>query len=256
MAQAKQDKPRCVFCNRQNVAFHKEDVLAKWIAKALPGPYVKVTHEVGDLKPYVAKGNFGLVTRAACKGCNGGWMSRLEDAAKPIMLPLMLGQPGELDQRCQTVVAQWMIKTAMMIDCTKSSGGQRFFTPVDFQRFLESRWIPSVTMIHLARVRFPKPVLKMRTYHLPLLMPVGTKTTAVDGYVATLAIHRLALQLFVCRTPEDFDGLLRLSLPRDWPQASITIWPAVPTRIHWPPVYVLDEAGFDDFTNRWRSLKG
>jgi hypothetical protein len=46
--------------------------------------------------------------------CNGGWMKRIEDAAKPIMTPLIQGKETRLQPHEQRIVATWAILKAMV----------------------------------------------------------------------------------------------------------------------------------------------
>jgi hypothetical protein len=46
--------------------------------------------------------------RAFCDGCNSGWMADIEAAAKPIVGPMVIGQPTELDAGAQQIVANWV----------------------------------------------------------------------------------------------------------------------------------------------------
>jgi len=46
--------------------------------------------------------------RALSNGCNSGWMADIEAAAKPIVGPMVIGQPPELDAGAQQIVANWV----------------------------------------------------------------------------------------------------------------------------------------------------
>lgn len=50
--------------------------------------------------------------RVACKGCNSGWMSGLDDWAKPILAPLIGGKPFVLTPHNRKILATWAAKTA------------------------------------------------------------------------------------------------------------------------------------------------
>ena len=55
-------------------------------------------------------------TVKVCAGCNNGWMSRLETAAKPVLERLLTGSPLALSVDQQHVVAQWFVKNAVLHD--------------------------------------------------------------------------------------------------------------------------------------------
>jgi len=73
----------------------------------------------------------GLRARAVCRACNGGWMSGLEQRAKPILLDMMgAARPGSvitLGPEQAATVAAWAIKTAWMREETEP--GDRVTTP-------------------------------------------------------------------------------------------------------------------------------
>lgn len=60
---------------------------------------------------------FNIITREVCKDCNTGWMSRLEDKTKPLIValaePTADGVPLELDRDQRRTLAMWAQKTAI-----------------------------------------------------------------------------------------------------------------------------------------------
>jgi len=54
--------------------------------------------------------------RVVCKKCNTGWMSRLQQKAKPIMLPLINDEWRELDVDSQRILAAWITMFTMVIE--------------------------------------------------------------------------------------------------------------------------------------------
>jgi hypothetical protein len=54
--------------------------------------------------------------RSVCEGCNKGWMSRLEDCAKPVLSPLIRGESAALKGVELVLVAAWATKTATVIE--------------------------------------------------------------------------------------------------------------------------------------------
>ena len=64
-----------------------------------------------------------MFAREVCARCNGGWMSALEQATKPILLGLMQAVADEATTTLQpdeaALVAVWAIKTAWMREFTR-----------------------------------------------------------------------------------------------------------------------------------------
>src|SRR5579864_3378317 len=132
----------CVFCGRDGLS--KEHVWPIWtrelIRRNADPVHVRAAFLVDtNASPVLeeSRSRQGAVNtlqvRVVCrKHCNGGWMSRLEAAAKPILTPLIIGQPTYLGQAEQAQVAAWITKTAMMLEFAdhkrvSSSKAQRRF---------------------------------------------------------------------------------------------------------------------------------
>lgn len=65
----------------------------------------KTVHVSGD--PY------SLKVRWVCKTCNNGWMSDLQNQAKPILVPLLANQSSTLGVEDLTTLARWVAMTVM-----------------------------------------------------------------------------------------------------------------------------------------------
>jgi len=110
---------RCLFCGRPGTS--RKHILAAWIGRSLAGPpqpgiTIQFKHESTapdgtPRKPKTAKGT-AYFTRAFCRKCNGGWMSQLEDAVRPVLEPMLHGRvPVTLSVAEQRTLAFWATKT-------------------------------------------------------------------------------------------------------------------------------------------------
>lgn len=110
---------RCVYCGRFDVT--KQHVWPVWLAALLPRDaksnsqmLVGMAHPVPGLaviqtRLETRRGDAGSRTiRNVCGQCNGGWMSRLEIAAKPLLADLILGNRVALDATAQHILAAWI----------------------------------------------------------------------------------------------------------------------------------------------------
>lgn len=78
--------------------------------------------------------------RVVCGPCNSGWMGGLEEEVRPIMLPLMLGQPATLTAKDQEVLARWLAMKIMVAECSERS---EMVVPADEKRrFLSDGTFP------------------------------------------------------------------------------------------------------------------
>lgn len=121
-------RPRrlCIFCEGTQIS--KEHVYANWMR-----PYIKewngTTHRVtyapvsGDEMPLIESGALTLKgdhrsrgLKVVCTKCNNGWMSEIQNKAKPIMLPLLEDRAWHLSRAGQELVAKWAILFTMVYE--------------------------------------------------------------------------------------------------------------------------------------------
>jgi hypothetical protein len=123
MAKKSQPRGRCIFCRRTGLS--KEHVWADWLKNYIPRTmkthtrFSAIVHPAhseprrktkqGD--PHTSK------LRVVCENhCNNGWMSRLQNAAKPYLLPLIKGEVTALDEKAQRIIATWAAMAVMVAE--------------------------------------------------------------------------------------------------------------------------------------------
>jgi hypothetical protein len=104
-----------------------EHALPQWLAKEIELPGVSLKHfrhneEKPEDEVLRSHGLNTFGTNKLCAVCNNGWMSRLETAAKPLILGLMYQKTGitTLTDEARTILARWAVKTAFVISVTQS----------------------------------------------------------------------------------------------------------------------------------------
>jgi hypothetical protein len=119
----------CIFCGKNRsdgVAFRltKEDVWPIWLNEHVPRDLKNYTFGLG----FVHKGRAEKTSKKIdgdprsrrvkliCASCNNGWMSKLQERAKPILLPLIKGQHAILSPTSQTILALWCAMGVMTSD--------------------------------------------------------------------------------------------------------------------------------------------
>src|SRR5262249_46547443 len=105
----------------------QEHVFGIWLRQIFPRDE-KTTHTKGlvewpntenssilNVKTTQGQGHSGSKqVKVVCKTCNGTWLSnQVEEAAKPILIPLIAGRPLTLTPQMQRTLALWAAKTAM-----------------------------------------------------------------------------------------------------------------------------------------------
>jgi hypothetical protein len=118
-----------VFC-RRDVPLTAEHVFPKWTqpylldAEGELGTHTRVTIRAGqgatDERSHRGRPATATV-RSVCGDCNNGWMSRIEQEAKPRLLAMLrdksmfAGTQMHFDERDRLVLARWLVKTALVV---------------------------------------------------------------------------------------------------------------------------------------------
>lgn len=121
---------KCVWnCGRDTSS--AEDVFPNWLRKYLdvraqrPGRYFEIRHFVRDpLIPEsleiahveTEKSLFIKAYETVCGQCNSEWMSRIQENAKPILIPIIEGERQPLGVHTRQVIATWATMTAIMVE--------------------------------------------------------------------------------------------------------------------------------------------
>jgi hypothetical protein len=91
---SKNMKPRCAFCEREQAS--NEHVFSRWLSRLLAdGAPFSLTKTPGRSTSGLKTIN--VKSRAPCKACNGGWMSRSESEAKVLLPRMISGEATEWD---------------------------------------------------------------------------------------------------------------------------------------------------------------
>jgi hypothetical protein len=106
----------CAFCGAS--ALNREHVSADWLRAFSRHPRGRYrTGIVGSpdgLRDWIST-TYNHKVRRVCHGCNGGWMSDLENQAKPILAPMINRETLFLGPTEQAVLARWLYKTALVV---------------------------------------------------------------------------------------------------------------------------------------------
>jgi hypothetical protein len=222
---------RCIFCGGKPTT--KEHIWSEWMHPNLPSesdareeflktfaqryspaPLPAVSHERPG--PVLTK-----KIRAVCGGCNNGWMSRLETAVKPIILPMIRGDACRLDTEAQALLARWITMKAIVTEYSQDN--QKLTPTVDRVAFTNEYIIPPYFSIRLGRNGSSWPTLFYRHSttisldQLPTIPPMDgadrniQQTTMIFG---ALIVQVLAVRVVGRRIENDIV-----------PQIGIQLWP-------------------------------
>jgi hypothetical protein len=235
-------KRRCAFCGGGGLS--REHVLPHW----LRGSGLDLTaswHIVGvdetTRHEWVAA-PFTARVRGVCQLCNGGWMSRLEAMAQPILSPMMVdGGWRLLDERSQRIAAAWALKTAMvlqLLDPTSSA-----IPALHYQGLYALRDQPQ-PLPHMSSWagRYTGEMLAVSMRNHPMALDVDGQTlpNPPHAYLATIMVGRLVVQVWASSMEGSSFAIERSIGPVMRPMV-VPIWPTRAPAVIWPPVRGIGE---------------
>src|SRR5258708_793109 len=83
--------------------------------------------------------------RVVCRDCNHGWMKAMEETVRPILTPLIKGEPIVLNKDQQRTLAEWIVMKMMVAEHNVPS--EAVVPQADRDRFFADRTIPSYFLI-------------------------------------------------------------------------------------------------------------
>lgn len=233
----------------------EEHSIPSWVEDCLPGDGGTFTHERSAGGTWTTA-ELSFTVARVCEPCNTGWMSRLEDRAKPLLCDVIEGaherrNPRKWNQREQRIVATWMFKTAITCDIS-TGGGSRI--PAEHARFLFKKHHPPGrariwTCAHAVEVLGDNEQARFGNvwpYHLTFHLADGSTR---DGYSVTVSIGYLAFQVVGYLGREHLNPQGRQAIPSA--AFEIQIWPSAQPVAIWPAQYALDIGGLRDYADRW-----
>lgn len=221
----------CIFCGRKPVT--REHILPDW----LNGTRNEVLRVRGEYsggragsaplsRTWETDKLFDLKARIVCGPCNSGWMSDIENKAKPFIEPMVLGKGVELTPDAQSLVALW---TSLRV--VTGYYAFKHFRP------LPDDWLASVRDDARAPENWTivttgyrgKRDAHFQSTEIGVPAPSTGDTDAAEldhGVVTTILVGYLALKVFALR---------RFKMKEPGTDAFLRIWPASSLIYRWPP---------------------
>ncbi len=233
----------CIFCG--SAPCSREHAWPRWIldAYATP-PCVLVTR--GSSRPYQSD-SIEVVLNRVCEACNGGWMSDLESAAKPVVWRMIQGEAVTLSEADQRVVASWGCKTAMVFEHTLPVSP--YWRTDEREAFRTSPRCPPGDTTILTAAYTGRSLAAIRGGAGGVGGLSSGKTTA-PGTRASICIGQLLLQVASNRYTE-LTGRACLMWPPPFARKADQIWPVVHASFQWPPAAPMSDAEAQAFMSGW-----
>lgn len=121
----------CSYCGQIRL-IGREHVLPNWLRAVFPHPDVQVSHVIrradkltleGPVSLLAARGSsdgktdpYNQVVWHTCEPCNTGWMSRLQNDARPLILRLAQGDRWPLSSDEKALLSRWAAMTAINVE--------------------------------------------------------------------------------------------------------------------------------------------
>lgn len=237
----------CTFCGQRGPK-SQEDVFPRWLITAIGGnrgvismsqfsPNVRT--EPATTRAQIRGSAAVYKLKDVCHHCNTGWMSRLETAARPTLLPLLNGEPTDLDTDAQTVIGQWAHKTAIAFDAVIGRTRQepRHIPPAAGTRlFHDTRVVPAGCSVWIGRFS-PDPAAGFELPHFRInLMMHNPNSDQLDrAELFTFVFGHLVVQVVVVIAPGSTNGFASYTVA-DTPLFRCT--PASENTVRFPDVSV------------------
>ena len=228
----------CIFCGSDDLS--REHVWADWLKTYIKKDALNHRRMDATLHPTISEYERRKVSgdlrshslKVVCRSCNSGWMSRLQNQAKPYLLPLLKGEPVSIEVGGQEIISAWITMFVMVAEyfnpdkvSTSQEQRQRFFDdpkcPVNWKIWIgdfdRKNW-PALLVHFALPISSPEHVLKTTDNGLP-----RPNTQTMTFVVGRLYVHVCAsvTDLFVNWTIAD-SGLLALICPA---QQRVVPWP-------------------------------
>lgn len=142
---------KCIFCEANN-ANSREHFYSGWMHDLLPlGPQGSYTGEIIDEHPKTREVSrhdkrlkpgelYTKKMKVVCGTCNNEWMSGIEEAARPLLVPIIKGEAITLDADQLKLVAQWA--TLKAIVCEHDNRGTEVTPQAERTAFMAEGLIP------------------------------------------------------------------------------------------------------------------
>ena len=246
----------CIFCGGPRLS--REHVWPQWLDQYVPKNMTEYfagettahpTFEENKRKKWGGDPRSRSL-KIVCEKCNSGWMSKLQEQAKSILLPLILGQPAVLNQNAQECLAAWIAMTVVTAEffypsTTAISSDQRYSLyhhqrpPTDGWKIWIGRyqrgkwqgyWAKNSQIIISEEDTSPPSDIEVP--------PPNTQTT-------TLVVGELYIHVFSCPSVWVVD---RIGLTSKGAEKIAQIWPIQESMIAWP-ISLMSDLDADNFAS-------
>jgi hypothetical protein len=246
----------CIFCGGRPVT--REHILPMWIADLFrdgEGAFVgsvQITHEGQAAPPRRHESRTDILSpiRLVCACCNNGWMSDLEESARPLLEPMINDHSAvHLSEDEQGVIARWAAKTAILLGNVAKPPYQAL--PSRLDSIMRQPDGPPHSWIYLAAMQPGGARVRGQVY-------INRYTTGVSRVargtttIATVGLRGLVIQVLQMDLVPPVTARPAPSTMLD--EECIRVWPSSPLLRAWPPSRSLSPTDFDRFATNFSEV--
>jgi hypothetical protein len=237
----------CLFCGVGRPS--RAHVLPEWLAAYLKIGRVNITQQssIGNRARNTVD-SFDVVVRAVCAPCNGGWLSVIENEAKPLIIDLVEGNSRGFNVEERTAVARWIWAIALLFP---RSTPDHFFRDEAYADFMKTRELPAVAIRTVSFNGQQRPGrLEMRTAGVSAEAEEIGRLLLVTMQIAKFSMELMHIQPHTGKNADN-DIFRRIVIPAKggFERDMVDLWPPL-TELVWPTKRALTDAGYLAMRNR------
>jgi hypothetical protein len=217
----------CVWCG--DTPTTKEHVFPQSLLEVIPGrgrimhSWMASPGRRPETRGWIAD-TFTFKASVVCQDrCNGGWMARLDERARPFLKPMIRGRNQTLFPEGAQIIAYWALKTVMMIDLAQETKYQTV-PETNYSALFAAKDVLPGTSVWLGTCSYGAGALaRYRTLYFDF------NGTRVGGFGATLSLGHLVVEVIRVENRGEWAsrvvGKLREALRPLWPYLGVVKWP-------------------------------
>jgi hypothetical protein len=243
--QAERKQRECLFCGTEG-PLTEQHVFDDWLNQlGFGSDGLRELVEVAEPEDRILQPGapFNRRLRNVCASCNSEWLSRMEKAAKPLLLDLFRASSQvALDEASQLILARWAFKIACMLS---QLGRRRTFPLSHCREFRESNNPPGDCQIRIGAASVVRADLGdqlVESQYQPRIAEIraGKNTFKVSAYACRFRLLNVVFEVLGW-VPNEYG--LHIEPSEALGKAILRIWPPEHATIWWPPAVNLDVLG-------------
>lgn len=236
----------CIFCGATG-KLTREHVWPQWLGTVVtPKTGQHVFAEAGTTTREFTQRDFEIQVKKVCEDCNGGWMSQMEAAVKPVLTPMIKGEhPVLVSAADQELLTAWATKTAMTMEFAPTA--QRAIPQVHRDYIQQTHRAPPRVKAWIGGRSAGTSIVRYDYQRIGDDQPDHDD----DGYGVMIAVGGVFIHLLSLPTSLGSDPVQDPGIPFD-PTGALShvmtrITPARRGDIPFPPPTLVDEQELDGF---------